>query len=561
MRIAIAQLNYHVGNFQNNVTKIIAALDKAKQQGADLVVFAEMAVTGYPAKDLWLSPDFMEKSGKALEEIASHCQGIACIVGTAVENHTGVGKPLFNVAVLLEDGKVADMARKGLVPDYDVFDEYRYFQPASDFRCLHFRAYKLAVSVCEDMWNLTEPSLYGLSNDPMPVLAAEKPDLSINIAASPFAPHHFEERQEVMRTHALRAGSPLLYVNQVGAHADLIFDGRSLVYSGEGEMLAELAAFEEDFRVYEFAEGRLQATEELSHGYQAETPRSGQTNPDTKDPIALIHQALILGIRDFFQKSGFRKAILGLSGGLDSAVVAVLACEALGPENVLAVLMPSVYSSDHSIRDAEDLVAFNGCESLTIPIHEPTIAFLDVLAEAFEGTRPDTTEENIQARTRAVILMALSNKFGHVLLNTSNKSEAAVGYGTLYGDMAGSLSVIGDIFKTDVYQLAHYLNRERERVPVHTIQKPPSAELRPDQKDSDSLPDYPVLDAVLRAYIEENEALDSIKQQIGDGALVDRIVDMVGRAEFKRFQSPPILRVSKKAFGPGRAMPLVAKRG
>ena len=555
MRIAIAQLNYHVANFQHNVSKIIATLDQARQQGVDLVVFAEMALSGYPAKDFWFSPDFIARSQQALEEVASHCKGIACILGTAVENKNGFGKSLYNVAVLLENGKIAGTTFKGLLPDYDVFDEFRYFQPANKFKCLEFKGLKLAVSVCEDMWNVSAPPLYPSFNDPMPVLAEEKPDLSINIAASPFAAHHFEKRQEVMAIHAKRADSPLLYVNQVGAHADLIFDGRSMVYSASGEKVDEMAAFEEDFRIYEFKNGHLQFENGPEKGV-----REVRAGFDTQNPIALIHQALLLGIRDFFQKSGFKKAILGLSGGLDSAVVAVLACEALGPENVLAVLMPSAYSSDHSIRDAEDLVKFNGCQSMAVPIHEPTQAFLDVLAQSFEGTQADTTEENIQARTRAIVLMALSNKFGHVLLNTSNKSEAAVGYGTLYGDMAGSLSVIGDLFKTDVYKLAHYLNREREKIPIHTIQKPPSAELRPDQKDTDSLPDYSILDRVLRDYIEENRALNSIKMDVGDDSLVDRIIGMVDRAEFKRFQSPPILRVSKKAFGPGRVMPLVARR-
>lgn len=555
MRIAIAQLNYHVANFQDNVSKIVATLDRARQQGVDLVVFAEMALSGYPAKDFWLSPDFIVRSRQALEEVASHCQGIACILGTAVENKTGAGKPLFNVAVLLENGRVTGMTYKGLIPEYDVFNEFRYFQPASDFKCIEFKGIKLAVSVCEDLWNLDEPPLYPSTHDPMPILAAENPDLSINIAASPFSAHHFEKRQEVMRVHAMRAGSPLLYVNQAGAHADLIFDGRSMVYSAEGEMIDELAAFEEDFRIYDFENGHIQPG-----STQREGEHKTQIGLDARNPIALIHKALILGIRDFFQKSAFKKAILGLSGGLDSAVVAVLACEALGPENVLAVLMPSAYSSEHSIKDAEDLIRFNGCQSLTAPIHEPAKAFLEVLSTPFEGTQPDTTEENIQARVRSIILMALSNKFGHVLLNTSNKSEAAVGYGTLYGDMAGSLSVIGDVLKTDVYKLAHYLNRERERIPLHTIQKPPSAELRPDQKDTDSLPDYTILDRVLRAYIEENQSIDTIKQDLGDAALVDRVIGMVDRAEFKRFQSPPILRVSKKAFGPGRVMPLVAKR-
>lgn len=555
MIIAVAQLNFHIGNLYQNTEKIIGALRQGKERGADLVVFAEMALTGYPAKDLWLSEDFIGQTEAALQRIASHCIGIACILGAPIKNSSLHGKPLHNSAVLLENGQVRSVTHKGLVPDYDVFDEFRYFQPGERFDCVEYRGVRIALTICEDLWNVDTFALYPL--DPMARLSEQKPDLMINIAASPFAMGHYEARMDVLRTHVLRHRIPLVYANQVGAQTDLIFDGRSLVLDAEGEILDELAAFDEDLRVYRFESGQLQR-----QGVQPED--TGGTrhslSVDPNDPIALVHQALILGIRDFFAKSGFRKAVLGLSGGLDSAVVAALACEALGPENVLAVLMPSVYSSDHSIKDAEDLAANTGCESLNIPIHLPALAFSDALTEIFKGLKADTTEENIQARTRAVILMALSNKFGHVLLNTSNKSESAVGYGTLYGDMAGSLSVIGDVYKTDVYRLAAYINREGEIIPAHTIEKPPSAELRPDQKDSDSLPDYPLLDTILRAYIEDNATVDRIKQAVGEPALVDRVIAMVDRAEFKRYQAPPTLRVSKKAFGPGRSMPLVAKK-
>lgn len=553
MRFAIAQLNYHVGNFEFNTTKIISTLEEAKKQGIDLVIFAEMAISGYPARDWWLHPDFQQEAEAALQRIATHCIGISCIIGTARKNSGPYGKPLKNVAVLLADGQIKDYAQKGLIPNYDVFEEFRYFQPASQFHCLEVQGKKLAVTVCEDLWNLQHPALYSSANDPNAILAAEQPDLCINIAASPFSKGHFERRINVLQTHATQSGCAMVYVNQVGAHAELIFDGRSVICNADGTLVDELAAFEEDFRVYDLLPNKsIQPV--LSNSFANKQP-----SLESNSTMALVHRALVLGIRDFFAKSGFKKAVLGLSGGLDSAVVAVLACDALGAENVLGVLMPSQYSSDHSIKDAEELVKLNGCQSLTLPIHGPTQAFYDVLSGPFAGATPDTTEENIQARTRGVLLMAISNKWGHVLLNTSNKSEAAVGYGTLYGDMAGSLSVIGDLFKTEVYQLAEYLNKDSIRVPINTIQKPPSAELRPDQKDSDSLPDYSLLDQILQAFIVEQQPVTTIKEQVGEDALVDRILKMVERAEFKRFQAPPILRVSRKAFGPGRLIPLVAK--
>lgn len=549
MRIAIAQLNYQVGNLKHNSEKILAALQEGKNRGVDLMVFAEMALTGYPAKDLWVQPDFIRETENALVRIAAACEGISCLIGAPLQNNTGKGKPLFNAAVLLAEGQIQSSAAKALIPDYDVFDEFRYFQPNEQFSCMAFKGLKLAVTVCEDLWfsdeHQREQSLY--MRDPMERLRAEAPDLMINLAASPFALGHAESRQVILRDQVLKSGIPLIYANQVGAHADLIFDGRSMLWSAEGELLSELAAFKEEVFYFRFEKGNIVPDKEAF------------TKIDLVD-MALIHQALLLGIRDYFHKSGFKKAVLGLSGGLDSAVVAALAIEALGAKNVLAVLLPSEYSSDHSLKDARDLVENTGCESLIIPISQPVAAFEQVLSPAFEGRKSDTTEENIQARSRGLILMALSNKLGHVLLNTSNKSEAAVGYGTLYGDMAGAISVIGDVFKTDVYRLADYINREREIIPIHTIRKPPSAELRPDQKDSDSLPDYPYLDAVLRAYVEENRPIDDIKAEWGDPSQVDRIIGMVDRAEFKRYQTAPTLRVSKKAFGPGRLMPLVMRK-
>lgn len=549
MIIAIAQLNYHIGNLQYTIEKILATLGEAREKGADLVVFAEMAIGGYPAKDLWLSFAFIDQCQQALEVIAADCQDIACIIGAPIRNTTGVGKPLFNAAVFIADGKIQQAASKALIPDYDVFDEYRYFQASDTFECIEYKGVRIALTVCEDLWNVTQPALY--HEDPMARLAEQKPDVMINIAASPFAVGHHEERFRVLNSHIAKHRIPLIYANQIGAHADLIFDGRSMVLDKQGQLVSELSAFDEQLLL-------------VSFDTLARTMKPLGADPtipnEYSDNIALIHDALILGIRDYFGKNGFKQAILGLSGGLDSALVAALVCEAIGAENLMAVLLPSEYSSDHSLTDALDLVANTGCMHYVIPIHQPTEAFGAALAEVFAKVSPDTTEENIQARTRSIILMALSNKFGYTLLNTSNKSEAAVGYGTLYGDMAGALSVIGDIYKTQAYELANYINREREIIPVHTIQKPPSAELRPDQKDSDSLPDYAILDAVLYRYIEENKDAAAIKSEGYNPALVDRILKMVDQVEFKRFQAPPVLRVSKKSFGSGRSMPLVAKR-
>ncbi|GGG75066.1 NAD+ synthase [Parapedobacter pyrenivorans] len=544
MIIALAQLNYHIGNFERNTTAITSAIQEAKNKGADIVVFAELAIGGYPAKDLLRSPAFLDGCENSLAEIASQCQGIACIIGAPVRNTSGKGKPLYNAALFIVDGKVQQVVHKGLLPDYDVFDEYRYFQPADDFKCITYKGRKVALTICEDLWNIAVPKLYQRS--PMDVLKEENPDLIINIAASPFSYNQLRERMEVLQTHAQQANVPLLYLNQIGAHADIIFDGRSIAMDASGELVDMMASFEEQLNYYELGNRTVSAW----HGPVTVLPPL-----DTP----LIHQALLLGIRDYFAKSGFKKAVVGLSGGIDSAVVAALACEALGAENVMAVLMPSVYSSDHSVTDALDLVRNAGCRHEIIPIQPMAGEFEQSLGTAFDGLLPDVTEENIQARIRGTLLMSFSNKLGYILLNTSNKSEAAVGYGTLYGDMAGALGVIGDVYKTQVYHLASYINREREIIPQHTIVKPPSAELRPGQKDSDSLPDYELLDSVLFQYIENEKSALQIIALGFEETLVHRVLNMVDRAEFKRFQSPPILRVSSKAFGAGRAMPLVAR--
>ncbi|WP_398454178.1 NAD+ synthase [Sphingobacterium thalpophilum] len=544
MKIALAQLNYHIGNFEANTANIIHAIEQARSAAADLIIFAELAIGGYPAKDLLRSKVFRRQCDEAIQQIASHCQDIACIIGAPVKNSDPEGKELYNTAIFIEDGAVRNIVKKGLLPDYDVFDEYRYFEPNKRFHCIELKGVKIALTVCEDLWDDDEGGNSYVGN-PMAELQQENPDLLINIAASPFSYTHFDKRVTVLAQQVKKSKRPLIYVNQVGAHMDIIFDGRSMALNNEGGKIAELKRFEEDLQYVTYHQHNITSTT--------------ASVKDAVSDIALIHDALILGLRDYFQKSGFRRAVLGLSGGLDSALVAALACEALGADNVLAVLMPSVYSSDHSIKDALDLVNNTGCQHHIVPIKAIAAAYEDSLSPLFEGLQPDTTEENIQARARAVILMAISNKFGHILLNTSNKSEAAVGYGTLYGDMAGSISVIGDVYKSKAYELARYINRERIIIPVNTIEKAPSAELRPDQKDSDSLPEYELLDSILFELIENEKTGSEVVAMGFEKSLVERVSKLVNNAEFKRFQAPPILRVSPKAFGTGRQIPLVAK--
>lgn len=543
MKIALAQLNYHIGNFEANTQKIISTLNQQKGLGTDLVVFSELCISGYPPRDFLEYGEFIELCENAAQEVAKACEGIACIIGLPIRNEAIEGKNLFNAAYFIADGEVQQVVKKALLPTYDVFDEYRYFEPAHEFKCVYYKGHKIALTICEDLWNLGDNPLY--KTCPMDQLMKESPDFMINIAASPFSYSHDNERIFLLSQNCHRYNLPLFYVNHVGAQTELIFDGGSLVFDKAGDIIAELDYFKEEVRVFDVEQ--VQSSIVLN--------RNAERLSDTEQ----VYQALVLGIRDYFRKSGFTKATLGLSGGIDSAIVCALACEALGAENVMAVLMPSKYSSDHSIKDAEDLAKNLGCKSTIIPIKAVTNAFEETLKEEFEGLEANLAEENIQARSRGVIMMAMSNKFGYILLNTSNKSEGAVGYGTLYGDMCGAISVIGDCYKTQVYQLATYINREREIIPINTITKAPSAELRPDQKDSDSLPDYDVLDKILFEYIEMRK---SSKQIISDGyeeALVNRILKMVNRAEFKRYQTPPILRVSQKAFGMGRRMPIVGK--
>jgi NAD+ synthase (glutamine-hydrolysing) len=543
VKIALVQLNYHIGNFESNASRIKENIRKARAEGADLAVFAELSVCGYPPRDFLEFSDFIDRCHAAAVDIAATCQGIAAIIGCPVPNPSEKGKSLFNAALFLHEGKIISAHHKALLPNYDVFDEYRYFEPAREFSVIGFKGERIAVTVCEDLWNIVGDPLYVM--DPMDELKKERPGIMINIAASPFHYNQAATRTEVFRQNVERYGIPLLYVNHVGAQTELLFDGGSMAMDAMGNIRHQLEYFREDFRIVDTGSLSAQAEKGMS------VPVPGR--------IELIHDALVMGVGDYFGKMGFGQAILGLSGGIDSAVTAVIASRALGPENVWAVLMPSGFSSAHSITDAVALAENLGCRYDVVPIDHSFQSVLKTLEPRFGELPFDITEENIQARLRGVILMALSNKFGHILLNTSNKSEAAVGYGTLYGDMNGGLSVLGDVYKTEIYELAEFINKETEVIPLNTIRKPPSAELRPGQKDSDSLPDYEVLDRILFGYIELRKGpLDLVREGF-DEHLVNRILKMVNTSEYKRYQTPPILRISPKAFGMGRRMPIVAR--
>lgn len=539
MKIALAQLNYHVGNLEYNTQKIIAAINQAKNKNAEIVVFAELALCGYPPLDLLEFDEFIDNCEKSILEIAHACKDITAIVGAPSRNKNKYGKALFNSAYVLNNGKISDIYHKGLLPNYDVFDEFRYFEPAATFKCLNINHTKIALTICEDLWNTGEKPMYSYS--PMDALIKEQPQLMINIAASPFSATHHQERLHVLKENSKKYQLPLVYVNHCGTQTELIFDGGSLVLNANGEVCDQLPFFEETIRIIE--------TDNLH-------PKSEINIPSKAE---LHYKALVSGIKDYFQKMNFKQAILGLSGGVDSALVLVLATEALGAEKVKAILLPSQFSSDHSINDARQLAENLGCPYEIIPIAPSFERVEESLKPYFKNLPFNIAEENIQSRLRGLLLMALSNKFGYILLNTSNKSELAVGYGTLYGDMAGGLSVIGDLYKTEVYELCQYINNKKEIIPDNILTKAPSAELRPNQKDSDSLPEYDILDQILKLYIEEKLGPEKIIKKGFDVATTNKIIQLVNNAEYKRKQFCPILRVSDKAFGLGRRMPIVAK--
>lgn len=541
MKIALAQLNYHIGNFDKNTADIIAHIEKAKAAGADLVVFAELSVCGYPPRDFLEFSDFIRRCDESVKQIAAVCTGIAAIVGAPSVNPKVEGKNLFNTAFFLSDGKITGMAHKALLPTYDVFDEYRYFEPARSFEVIAYKGEKIALTVCEDLWDVEDDLMYTVW--PMEALAKQGATLMVNIAASPFNFGHAENRLRILKKNVAKYNLPVVYVQHAGAQTELIFDGGSLVMNRKGDVTHQLRYFETDFQVVD----------------TATLDTLPPCPPDASTPISRIHDALVLGIRDYFAKMGFRKAILGMSGGIDSAIVLALAVRALGKENVLPVLMPSEYSTSHSVDDSLQMINTLQCSHDIIAIKNGYDAMLQTLEKQFAGTTFNTAEENIQARLRAVILMGIANKHGYILLNTTNKSEAAVGYGTLYGDMCGGIAVLGDVYKTKVYELAAYINKDGEVIPNNIIHKAPSAELRPNQKDSDSLPDYAVLDEVLFQYIEKREGPRELVAMGFDEALVNRVLKLVNTNEWKRAQFAPILRVTPKAFGSGRRMPIVGK--
>ena len=557
MKIFLAQQNYHIGNFESNTKKIIDAIKLAKQQGGDIIVFSELCICGYPPRDFLYFKDFIDKCYQAIDAIKMHADGIAVLVGAPHRNTVIEGKDLFNAAYFMVDKEIKQIIHKTCLPTYDVFDEDRYFEPANEWKLVEYKGKKIAVTICEDIWNLGNDPLYNYC--PMDKMMGQNPDLMINLSASPFDYTHDEDRKAAVKANVLKYKIPMFYCNGVGSQTEIVFDGTSLVFDKDANLCGQLASFDEDLKSFLLNDD---GTVEGAIIEPVNKIANTDLNPATLEEglnITHIYEALVMGIRDYFYKMGFTKAILGSSGGIDSAVTLALACKALGSENVHAILMPSPYSTSHSVSDAEQLSI--NCKNRydIIPIKNIYEGFLNELKPFFKDLPFSIAEENIQSRTRGNLLMALANKFGYILLNTSNKSELATGYGTLYGDMAGGLGVLGDCYKLQVYELARYINRIETIIPLNIISKAPSAELRHEQKDSDSLPEYHILDKILYQYIEQTKGPDEIKAQGFDAALVDRVLKMVNVNEYKRNQFCPIIRISPKAFGVGRRMPIVGK--
>jgi len=557
MKIFLAQQNYHIGNFEANTTKIISAIEFAKKQNGDLIVFSELAVCGYPPRDFLEFSDFVEQGLAAIDKIRDAADTIGVLVGCPSVNPKIEGKNLFNSAYLLYEKEIKGIVHKTLLPNYDIFDEYRYFEPAWEWNLLNFKGKKLAVTICEDIWNLGNDPLYRVC--PMDELIKQRPDIMINLSASPFDYIHADGRKGIVKQNVLKYKLPMIYCNTVGSQTEIIFDGGSLVMNACGDLVAEMPYFSESMQSViwnddgTFLEPIVRTADKVP--IVELTPEKFEPGKSTDK----IYEALLLGIRDYFSKMGFKKTIVASSGGIDSAVVLAIACAALGQENVRALLLPSQFSTFHSVRDAEALSKNLGNRYDTIPIKGIFDAYTTALAPSFDKLPFNVAEENLQSRIRGVLVMAMSNKFGSILLNTSNKSELATGYGTLYGDMAGGLSVLGDLYKTQVYAVARYINRDKQIIPQNIIDKAPSAELRLDQKDSDSLPEYDVLDPILYQYIERRQGPKEIMSIGNDPALVTRILKMVNANEYKRNQFCPIIRVSPKAFGIGRRVPIVGK--
>ena len=552
MKIALAQLNTVVGDCRGNLDGVLSSLEKARAQGVDLVVFPEQTLPGYPAEDLLEREEFIDQVEAAFQEAVAACEGIAMVLGTVVRTGNPEGKPIYNSAALVKDREVLGFQHKTLLPTYDVFDEARYFCSATEHPVFELGGRKLALAICEDLWNL--PGFCGENSydiDPVHKWTADGgADLVVAISASPFSLGRPRFRQGLLEEIVKSTGVDLVYCNLVGGNTSLVFDGSSLAMNSNQEVLCRGRSFDEDLVVFELPPGA---------GAEGSAPAGAEEVEPGSEDLEQAFGALVLGTRDYLHKSGFKKAVIGLSGGIDSALTAAVAAEALGAENVVGVTMPSRYSSAGSVSDSVALAGNLGITLEEIPIEKIFSSALETLAPVFEGLEEDVTEENIQARIRGLLLMALSNKLNALLLTTGNKSELAVGYCTLYGDMSGGLAVISDVPKTLVYRIAKWLNREGDVIPPATIEKPPSAELRPDQQDTDSLPAYEVLDGILEAYVEEGLGLGEIVERGFEEATAAWILSLVDRNEYKRLQAAPGLRITSKAFGPGRRFPVVKR--
>ena len=540
MKIALAQINPTVGDVAGNSRKIQACIDRAAGEGAELVVFGELSVTGYPPRDLLSRPGLVAASVRAVEALAGRCRAVAALVGFVRPAANSPGKPLENAAALLADGEIAAVHVKRLLPTYDVFDEARYFRPGQSAAPSPLNGRALGVSICEDLW---DPAALGealYESDPIAGLKDAGAEIIINMSASPFRSGGLARREDLLRRQAARTQCPIVYVNQVGGNDELIFDGLSTAVGADGDVLARCKAFEEDLLVVDTGGG---------------PGRREQVPPE----MAQLAAALKLGLCDYVRKCGFASVVLGLSGGIDSAVVAALAADALGPESVLGVAMPSRYSSRQSLTDARQLAANLGIGLVEVPIDAVHKTYERIFAEHLPADRPATTDENIQARIRGNLVMAFSNATGRLPLATGNKSELATGYCTLYGDMNGGLAVIGDVLKTTVYALARHLNQAGGRIPESILGKPPSAELRPNQTDQDTLPAYDLLDEILLRYVERERNVEQIVAEGFDAGVVRRVAAMVAAAEYKRRQAAPVLKVTGRAFGSGRRLPIACR--
>ncbi len=542
MKIALAQLNPIIGDFAYNADKMRAAAERAKDLACDLVVFSELAISGYPPRDLLEKREFIEANLTYLQGLVKSIEGIGVICGYVDRNQTKVGNPLHNSAVLFDKGKILHKAHKRLLPTYDVFDETRYFEPGSECTPYPYKNHRIGLTVCEDIWNDREFFIkprYPI--DPVERMVSEGANLIINVAASPYYVGKREFKRDMFLNIVKKYEVPLVYVNQVGGNDSVLFDGISLAYNAKGEIVARARDFEEDMVVCDTAS------------------QKGEVHPISESDTESILNALVMGTRDYIRKCGFSRAVVGLSGGIDSALTAYVAVQALGGDNVLLVFMPSQYTNKENFEDTKMLAVNLGVELVTVPIDAEFETLIKDLSPLFKDVATEVTGQNIQARIRGTMLMAISNKLGHLLLSTGNKSELAVGYCTLYGDMNGGLAVISDVPKTFVYRIARFINSQREVIPERIIQKPPSAELKPDQRDQDDLPPYEILDGILKAYIEDNKTTEEIMEMGFDPSIVKDIIMRISRNEYKRHQSPPGLKVTTKSFGYGRRYPIAQR--